>query len=587
MPTNTSGGTTTSFNNTPQAVDDFGIACEDSIFAFDVMANDLGGNAKILWSIDDADPDGTTVLGGTGDNTIDLLAKDAALCPEFSTLGARIWIENGQIKYDTNGMDSLAAGQTVCDTFTYAIRLSNGTLSWATVSVALTGTNDAPTITSADSSGAVTEDTNVIAGQLHDSGYIGFADVDLTDVHTVSVAPNSGDYLGVLTAVVSGDSTNGASGQVTWQFDVNNADVQYLGAGDTLTQTYAISVSDGHGGTATQTITVTIHGTNDVPVISGNAAGDTNEDGQLVTGGQITIVDTDTGESLFVAIPAGTDGASSHGTFAVDETGVWSYTLDNSDPAVQALGEGDTATDSIVVTSLDGTASQTITVTIHGTNDVPVIDHAIGTQQTDEDTAWSFVVPSDTFSDLDGDALGYSAMLANGDPLPSWLSFDAASRTFSGTPPLNFNGTIALAVVASDGHASVTNTFNLNINPINDAPDASPLTLTAIAEDSGPRLITQAELLAGVSDVDSAGLTITAVTIGSGSGTLADNHNGTWTYTPAHDDDTSVTFNYTASDGSLTDTSTATMDITPVADFVYQSPAPFTGTGDPNDFDGL
>ena len=90
MPTNTSGGTTTSFMNTPQAKDDLYNVYEDCIWTFDVMANDLGGNAKILWSIDDATLDGTTGVALSGDGTYDLLKQDAACVPEFSDLGARI-----------------------------------------------------------------------------------------------------------------------------------------------------------------------------------------------------------------------------------------------------------------------------------------------------------------------------------------------------------------------------------------------------------------------------------------------------------------------------------------------------------------
>ena len=79
----------------------------------------------------------------------------------------------------------------------------------------------------------------------------------------------------------------------------------------------------------------------------------------------------------------------------------------------------------------------------------------------------------------------------------------------------------------------------------------TPVTLAAIAEDSGARLITQAELLANATDVDSPSLTITGLSIASGTGTLVDNVNGTWTYTPALNDDTAVTFSYTVTDGSL------------------------------------
>jgi len=139
----------------------------------------------------------------------------------------------------------------------------------------------------------------------------------------------------------------------------------------------------------------------------------------------------------------------------------------------------------------------------------------------------------------------------------------------------------------SGGAQSDTDNVTITINAVNDAPVASPVTLSAIAEDSGPRIITQAELLAGVTDIDGPSLSITALSIATGGGSLISNGNGTWTYTPALDDDTSVTFNYTASDGSLTSNSTATMDITPVEDFAYASPPVYTGTGDPNDFDSL
>src|SRR5688500_13809780 len=113
MPTNTSGGTTTSFMNTPQATDNSYIAGEDCIYTFDVMADDLGGNAKVLWSIDDANlngttttsADGTPVATTSGDSVIDLTVKDAAGCVEKSQLGANIWIENGKVKYDSGPLD--------------------------------------------------------------------------------------------------------------------------------------------------------------------------------------------------------------------------------------------------------------------------------------------------------------------------------------------------------------------------------------------------------------------------------------------------------------------------------------------------
>ena len=94
----------------------------------------------------------------------------------------------------------------------------------------------------------------------------------------------------------------------------------------------------------------------------------------------------------------------------------------------------------------------------------------------------------------------------------------------------------------------------------------TPVTLTAIAEDSGVRVITQAQLLVNASDVDGPALTATGLSIASGTGTLVDNGNGTWNYTPALNDDTAVSFSYTVSDGSLTAAGSASLDITPVND---------------------
>ena len=55
----------------------------------------------------------------------------------------------------------------------------------------------------------------------------------------------------------------------------------------------------------------------------------------------------------------------------------------------------------------------------------------------------------------------------------SWLSFDATTQTFSGTPPLNYTGDLDLKVIASDGALIVSDTFTLTVMPVNDAPVVS------------------------------------------------------------------------------------------------------------------
>jgi len=92
----------------------------------------------------------------------------------------------------------------------------------------------------------------------------------------------------------------------------------------------------------------------------------------LMTSGVLTIADVDQGQSNFTA-QAGTTGGNNYGTFTLAGDGHWSYSADNTQTAIQQLGAGQSLTDSFTAVSSDGTASQLITVTINGTNDVPVL----------------------------------------------------------------------------------------------------------------------------------------------------------------------------------------------------------------------
>ena len=137
--------------------------------------------------------------------------------------------------------------------------------------ITITGSNDAPIITAHDD-GAV-ESIDASAGNLTDSGTVSFADVDLSDVHTASVtfvSSTLGPQLGSLTAgpSVDADTTgSGSSGSVAWNFAVTNSAVHALAHGQTITETYAISISDGQGGTATQVINVAMTD-DDPPTVS-------------------------------------------------------------------------------------------------------------------------------------------------------------------------------------------------------------------------------------------------------------------------------------------------------------------------------
>ena len=92
-----------------------------------------------------------------------------------------------------------------------------------------------------------------------------------------------------------------------------------------------------------------------------------------------------------------------------------------------------------------------------------MVDNTIADQASPSNAEWIFQVPQDAFDDVDGDVLTYAAR-SDDNPLPAWLTFNGANRTFTGTPPLDFVGQFALKVTASDAAFSVSDTFNLNVS---------------------------------------------------------------------------------------------------------------------------
>ena len=192
-------------------------------------------------------------------------------------------------------------------------------------------------------------------------------------------------------------------GTYTYTIDNADPDTNGLALGETRTETFTVYVSDGRGGLSTQEITVTLTGTNDRPELSiANAAQGIHEDTASV-GGTFAVQDpdSDSGQNQTFHIEGGSntpaaDGTSpsdgSHSatgstdaTFTTDygkltldpATGQWTYALNNASDKVQQLNAGETKVETFEVTVTDehgATSTQTITVTITGTNDIPVID---------------------------------------------------------------------------------------------------------------------------------------------------------------------------------------------------------------------
>ena len=153
-----------------------------------------------------------------------------------------------------------------------------------------------------------------------------------------------------------------------------------LSAGQTDQAVFDYAVSDGRLATP-NTLTLRIDGVNDGAFITGTTSGSVTEDGGLTTSGALAVSDPDAGQSRFAAAAV---LAGAYGVFTFnDQTGAWGYTLNNGLAAVQALNSGQTLQDTLAVSSLDGTAAQTLTVTILGANEVSAVNAITGTNAAD------------------------------------------------------------------------------------------------------------------------------------------------------------------------------------------------------------
>src|SRR5437016_4144370 len=199
------------------------------------------------------------------------------------------------------------------------------------------------------------------------SGVLTIADVDQGQSNfAVQAGPTDSNIRGSSVPAVDRCSSHSA--------DNTQTAIQQLGAGQSITDSFTAVSSDG---TASQLVTITIHGANDVPVLGGVITGSVTEDvsvvaGDLTTGGALTIADVDQGQSTFAAQP-GTAGSNGYGSFTLEIGRASSRESADGQTAIQQLDAGQSITDSFTAVSSDGTASQLVTITIHGANDTPVL----------------------------------------------------------------------------------------------------------------------------------------------------------------------------------------------------------------------
>jgi VCBS repeat-containing protein len=318
-------------------------------------------------------------------------------------------------------LDFLAEGQQL--TVNYNVKVSDAsTNANQTVSVVITGTNDPVTITSGPESGSVAEQANTSGSTSLDSttpvptGTLAFTDVDLSDTHSVSVAVNSavwsgGDFIpddtlndlqAALTTLLH-DSTGTGAGGIDWNFAIQDKDLDFLGAGETLTVIYDVTVSDGITN-STQQVTVTATGALDPltvnPVVTDIADTAAADAGNIVWTGNLILDASDNGgdSSVTLAVtdangnPTATTIAGAHGTLFVDTNGTYTYTANTAFDQMQ-VGDSATETYNFTVTdSLGRHQATTLTLNLTGADDAPVITAADTSGTMTEDLGPTLVV---------------------------------------------------------------------------------------------------------------------------------------------------------------------------------------------------
>ena len=247
----------------------------------------------------------------------------------------------------------------------------------------------------------------------------------MSDTHTASVTASGTNALGgTLSAVVS-EAANAADGQVTWTYVVDNtsAAVQALAQGETAIETFTISVSDGHGSTVDQVVTVTVSGTNDAPTIEAvvtQTVADTAAVNVIAPiTGSLAGDDVDAGAVLTYGLAVGELGTSAFGALTVNTDGSYSFAVNSA--AVNALAAGATTSVSFDVSVTDehnASATTTISFDLTGANDAAIIS-GVSSGAVTEDAVINTVIGDLNATDVDGPpdsftAVGAGAATANG-----------------------------------------------------------------------------------------------------------------------------------------------------------------------------
>ncbi len=521
----------------------------------------------------DTDPDNDVLSVGA----VDGVAGNVGIATS-GTYGSIQIDSNGAYTYtldnDNLAVSALGNGESLTETFNYTVTDNEGGTNSAFVTITINGANDAP----------------VVGGTIPDQANQDDETISTIDVKSFFSDPEGDALTYTASNLPAGLSLDLNSGLITGTID-NDASQ----GGTAGVYTVTITASDDNGESVSTTLNWTV--TNPGPTATDNTAAVTEDSsltdsGNVITDNDGSGVDSDPdGDALSVGAVNGVPGnvgvatLGTYGSIQIDSNGNYTYTLDNNNPAVSALDNSETLTETFNYTLTDsegGTSVATITITINGTNDTPLVAGSIPDQSDNDGDAITTVDVTSFFSDPDGDTLTYTAS-----NLPTGLSLDPNSGLITGVIDSSASqggtaGVYTVTVTATDDNGeSVNSTFAWTVNNLD--PTATSNTAN-VTEDTSltvdGNVITDDDGSGVDSDPDSDALTIGAVnglgtnvgvTVAGTYGSIQIDSNGDYTYTLTNNNPTvsaldngetlTETFDYTLTD-SEGGTSTATITIT-------------------------
>ncbi|RIZ70658.1 MAG: hypothetical protein D0530_07085, partial [Methylococcales bacterium] len=225
--------------------------------------------------------DGTPHDTGTGTLNVQGVASGSTTAPLNTGVNTTVNGLYGSLDIQANGsydyslntsaanVMALRAGQHATDTFTYTMIDSANTTATTTLTVNITGINDAPTAIA---------DTNTIAANVASISTTNLTgvlandtDPDTGDTKTVSAISTSGNTAGTVGTALTGtygSVTLNADGSYTYALNTSNATVQALAAGHTLTDSFNYTMKDSGNLSSSSTLSITIDGINTAPVLT-------------------------------------------------------------------------------------------------------------------------------------------------------------------------------------------------------------------------------------------------------------------------------------------------------------------------------